>query len=303
MAEHSNVASTTAVTTGRERLESALTPEARAIVEQNRARNRMVAAIRGTLWGKDLPEVFLRSVAEYCRQNQLDAVRHVEILGGRIYLTAEFYDERGAHLIRDGIIKPLPVDFIHVDERLEKLANDGDEWAKQERERRLRERIKHAAPEAAKATAVHRFEISSSGAVVEGVNWCGGGTRKKMRSGGQLVDADPIGDLEPTKTAETRARRRAWRKIAQVLPSYGTLILPVETSARTALPVAVVEREDESPAGSPASNIGPADDPYMLGSGDASAAPASNVTDVELLREDQELVAQESSQQRPPENG
>lgn len=283
-----------AVSTGREQMMRAVSPEARAVIEENRARNRLATEIRGTMWGKDLNQVQQRALAEYCRQNHLDAVRHVEVLGGRVYLTADFFDERGAHLIRDGVIEPLPVDFINVDERLEKLAAAGDAWAKEERERRTRERIKHNAPEEAKAIAVHRFRIASSGAVVEGVNWCGGGTRKKMGRGGQVYDADPIGDLEPTKTAETRARRRAWRKIADVIPAYGAVVRPIEQSAPGALPVTVVERDEiMPPAGRP--NIGPADDPYMLDAGEPAAAPVRREDDAELLKADRELAESEGA--------
>jgi hypothetical protein len=39
---------------------------------------------------------------------------------------------------------------------------------------------------------------------VTGCNWCGNGVRPR----------DPVGDAEPTKTAETRSARRAWKKLA-----------------------------------------------------------------------------------------
>jgi hypothetical protein len=68
----------------------------RARVNENiaelRERNAMVAQIRGTQWGLGIMG--------------LDPVRHVEVLGGRIYLTAEFYQERGAKLIREGLVDP-----------------------------------------------------------------------------------------------------------------------------------------------------------------------------------------------------
>ena len=60
-------------------------------------RNAMIAAIRGTLWGRDVTPEVARYVAQYCRDNNLDVVRHVELLGGRIYLTAALFDEKGAH--------------------------------------------------------------------------------------------------------------------------------------------------------------------------------------------------------------
>lgn len=283
---------------------STKSPEIQAKIDEARQKNAIVKAIRGTVWGKELPDIFRGAVAEYCRVNQLDAVRHVEILGGRIYLTADFYDERGAHLIRDGVLEPLEPDFINADPRLDKLAEEGDEWAKAEKTRRLRERIKHAAPEPATAICVHRFRIKSSGAIIDGVNWCGGGTRKKNTRNG-VIDADPIGDLEPTKTAETRARRRAWRKISDVIPAYGAVVRPIEEGARTALPVSVVEAPAAGESnGAPGMSFGTAADPYMLESGGAPAqSRPQQETDEELLRQDQELAEAEGADRDPGQEG
>lgn len=202
-------------------------------------RNALVAAIRGTQWGKEANADVQRAVAHYCYENGLDPVRHVELLGGKIYLTAEFYDERGAPLIRAGTVRPDEPVMIHADERLDKLAATGDEWAKGEITDRLRARIQHAVPEAAKAAVVQRFRIEG-GAVILGVNWVGGGNKR-----------DPVGDAEPTKTATTRARRRAWKQIADVIPGYGELVKPAEATARIVseqLPVAVVDGEPEAKA-------------------------------------------------------
>lgn len=249
------------------RLQSLASPEAQAIVEANRARNAIATAIRGTQWGGGLSLLQQRAIAEYCRQQNLDPIRHVEVLGGRLYLVAELYDEKGAPLIQAGEVIPLEPDFIHVDDRLEKLAAAGDEWAKTEVQRRLRLRIKHAAPEEAKATCVWSFKVRASGAIVTGVNWCGGGTRKKHTRDG-VKDADPIGDLEPTKTAETRARRRAWRKIANIIPAYGAVVKPIEEAAQTAIPVAIVEPEEQLGDKGLQANLGSASDPYQLQAGE-----------------------------------
>lgn len=230
-----------------------LAPEVQAKIEETRARNMVVAAIRGTQWGKDLNAEVQRSVAEYCRQNNLDAVRHVEVLGGRIYLTAELYDEKGAPLIRDGVIIPDEPEYINADDRLDTLAAAGDEWAKEERVRRMRLRIKYSVPEAAKAAVVQRFIIAKSGAAIIGVNWCGGTGRR-----------DPVGDAEPAKTAQTRARRRTWKQIADIIPGYAEIVRPLEASARIiseTMPVADVP----APHVTKALNAGPADDPYDLG--------------------------------------
>ena len=198
----------TAVTTTKK---ATLTPEAEARIAENRARNAMATAIRGTIWSKDLSAEGVRAVAEYCRQNDLDPIRHVEVLGGKIYLTAELYRERAAPLIQRGIIVPMEPDFINADARLDQLADAGDEWAQQERTRRLRERIKHNVPEKAQAACVMRLQVAATGRTVVGVNWCGGGVRQR----------DPVGDSEPTKTAQTRAERRAWRAVAEAVPTFG----------------------------------------------------------------------------------
>jgi hypothetical protein len=115
----------TAVATTTEKPGRALAPEHQRIVDENRARNALVQQIRGTIWGKEVSDIMARAVAQYCRENQLDAVRHVEVLGGRIYLTAEFYDERGAELLRAGVIVPAEPDYINADARLDELAR----WA------------------------------------------------------------------------------------------------------------------------------------------------------------------------------
>jgi hypothetical protein len=223
-----NRSDSTAVATQRPRLP--VSPEQQRVIDENRARNAIIQQLRGTVWSKEMNADQIRTLAQYCRENSLDAVRHVEVLGGRIYLTAEFYDERGAWLIREGVIQPEEPDYINADARLDDLAAKGDAWAKGEAERRLRARIQFAVPEAAKAAVVQRFRITQTGAVVTGVNWCGHGGKR-----------DPVGDAEPAKTAQTRARRRAWKQIADVIPAYGAVVRPVEERAAAVAPVMTVE--------------------------------------------------------------
>jgi hypothetical protein len=198
-----------------------LAPEVDARIAENKARNAVARAIRGTQWGKDLGPDGAYALAEYCRANGLDPVRHVEVLGGRPYLTAEYYRERAAAFIRAGVVIPQPIDFINADPRLQTLADAGDEWAKGETTRRLRERIRLNAPEKAAAIAVKRIVVAKTGELIEGANWCGGGVRQR----------DPVGDAEPTKTAETRAERRAWRQLADVVNEYAQVVRTAETGA------------------------------------------------------------------------
>ena len=213
----------------------ALAQRMEATVAQMRARNAMVAQIRGTQWGLGIDSRAARAVANYCLEMGLDPVRHVELLGGRIYLTSEFYQERAAPLIRSGEVVPHEPEFINVDPRLDVLAKDEDAataaWAKAEKLRRVKARIEHNVPEGAVSTCVQRCTIAVTNKTIVGVNWCGGGTRKKYASGGVLKDADPIGDLEPTKTSITRAGRRMWRQVADVIVEYGRQIKPIEARA------------------------------------------------------------------------
>ena len=143
---------------------AAMAPEKEARLAEIKAQNAMAAQIRGQMWAKDASHETIRAVAEYCRQNGLDPVRHVELLGGRVYLTATLYEERAAPLIQRGILIPREPDFINADPRLDALANAGDEWAVNERTRRMRLRIEHNVPEKATAAvcaSVIRWAIPS----------------------------------------------------------------------------------------------------------------------------------------------
>jgi len=247
-----------------------------ARMDEARARNAMIAQIRGSQWGLGLESRVARAVAHYCLESGLDPVRHVEVLGGRIYLTAEFYEERAAPFIRSGAIVPHEPEFINVDPRLDALVQDPDPetaaWAVAEQRRRTKARIEHNAPEAAVATCVRRATITATGKTIVGVNWCGGGTRKKYKAGGGLVDGDPIGDLEPTKTSITRAGRRMWKQVADVIPDYGHVVKPIEARA-------VLLNEDLDASEKPGDTAGEVRTP-LLGTSYAIAT--------EVIRETQE---------------
>ncbi len=230
----SNESTSTAMATTEAPTRPALSAEAQARVEERRLQNAMATAIRGATWSKDLSAAGARALAEYCRQNRLDPIRHVEVLGGRIYLNAELYRERAMPLIQAGVVKCDEPDFINADARLDELAKQGDTWAKEESSRRLRLRIQHNVPEKAVAACLFRITLVESGMTVVGVNWCGGGVRQR----------DPVGDSEPTKTAQTRAERRAWTRVAEVLPSYGRQFEAMQASAESVSETLVGEIED-----------------------------------------------------------
>lgn len=282
MADNQNAGGGTAVAT---REKPSLPADIQANIDAAKMRRQIATQIRGQMWGKDLGEATTAAIARYCIENQIDPVRHVEVLGGRIYLTAEFYDERGAHLLRDGTVIAAEPDYINADDRLTKLAADGDSWAKEELQRRVRLRIQYNVPEEARAAVVQKMTVA--GTTVVGVNWCGG------LKGGKR---DPVGDAEPAKTAQTRARRRVWKQIADVLPGYGELVKPVEASAKTAIPVAIVEAP-EPPAQRGIKNT---DEPY----GSIGAGPVQRLeSDADILADDRELARAEGADREAVDEG
>lgn len=195
-----------------------LPPEFEAKRQEMRARNAMVQALRGTQWGKDLTETGARAMAHYAQTLGLDPVRHLEVLGGKPYLTADFYREKGAPLLRAGIIVSLGPEHINEDARLEPKDTDSPamgDWKRTQREHRLMLRIQHNVPESVKGAVIYRLKVTATGEVIEGVNWTGGGNKR-----------DPVGDAEPSKTAESRAERRAWRHLVTVLPEAEAVMAP-----------------------------------------------------------------------------
>lgn len=200
-------------------------------VREAKERNAIVTAIRGQMWSKDLSDVQQRSIAEYCHRNGLDPVRHIEVLGGKIYPTATLYEERAAPFIQSGVLIPHEPEHINADPRLDALADSGDEWAIEEKRNRTRLRIKYNVPEKAEGAVVQRITIAATGQTVVGVNWCGKGLRMKKRKDGSTYDDDPVGGNEPAKTAITRAGRRAWKQVVEAVPTYGQQMRKVEAEA------------------------------------------------------------------------
>lgn len=234
-------------------------PEVIAAIQAAKERTALIAAIRGTQWGASCSPEAVRAVAHYCNINGLDAVRHVEVLGSRIYLTAEFYRERGADLLLDGTIVPQEPQNIAHDDRLDVLATRDDEmgkWAREESDRRVRARIQYGVDEDAPGAAVVRF-VLRSGAIIVGCNWIQGPGGKKR---------DPVGQAEPTKTAITRAERRAWRQVIDAVPAFRERVAGIEASAKTVSAELSVLRSEEkaaAPSPHPAKLLQHGDDAYV----------------------------------------
>jgi hypothetical protein len=149
---------------------------------------QMVAAASKELaqssWGKEISANARAAVVRYCLEIGADPLRHVFVLGGNIYLNAQFYMELVAanpKFMRD------EVDFIHDDTRA----------SKEERDRRAKLRVEYAVPENAPGAAIVTLFYQDGRGPFIGVNWAG------------VKDKDPVGKQDPTKSAQTRAYRKA----------------------------------------------------------------------------------------------
>jgi hypothetical protein len=250
-----------------------------ARVAEMRERNAHAAAIRGTQWGKELNGMALSAVAHYCTMNRLDPARHVEVLGGRIYLTGELYEERGVPLVLSGRVvlgEPL---FVHHDPELDALIADASdpemqEWARTVKRERTRIRIQYGIPHDITGGCVYRGRVGET--VIVGFNWCGGKSKVKRRRHPKPGEAaeyrgDPVGDAEPVKTAQSRAKRRFWRQVVIALPEYSASMGALEASAKITseaieeVTVGEEARAKDAPGGTPSHPtrlLSTGDDPY-----------------------------------------
>lgn len=241
--------------------------------------------IRGQTWGAGLSREFLDAIARYALRFNIDAVRHIDILGGKIYLNGEWYEEKGAPLVIDGTVQVSEPDYVHHDDRLQKLAGSSDEaqaaWAHNEIFRRLQSRIEYGIPDDATAACIYRGTLKN-GTTLVGFNWCGGATKIKTKSNGEKFRSDPIGDAEPTKTAQSRAKRRMWRQVVVNVPVLANTVGDAEAGARQANVELEQIAKTEAALGAdikagtpshPTPLLNPGDNPYGAGEVRPAAEP------------------------------
>jgi len=175
-------------------LADAKTPQERALAyqlattaRQQTMLRRTAMAVAETGWGKDVSPVARQAVVRYCMEIGADPVRHVHILGGTVYLNAAFWMELVA--ANPKFLRAAPTEFIHDDDRA----------TPEERQARKARRVEFGVPEQVKGAAVVTLFYAGDRGPFIGVNWAGSYGKKQ----------DPVGDQDPTKTAETRAYRRA----------------------------------------------------------------------------------------------
>lgn len=179
-------------------LSLAKTPEERerayGLAERYR-QSQMVATMSEELaalsWGEKISPVARAQVVRYALEIGADPLRHVFVLGNRVYLNGEYYRE---------VVAQMPdflrgeVSWLHPDKR----ATD------EENARRLNLRIEHAIPDevAGKpilAAALVTLYFKERGPFT-GTKWSPSNKN------------DPVGTEFPTLAAETRAWRRAAMK-------------------------------------------------------------------------------------------
>ena len=193
-------------------------------------RNQMRAVqreIRNTSWGKDLPDGSVKAIVLWCEKRGIDAATEVTVLGGNIYLEADYYLRRLAHMVGDGRIEYAKADHVHFDQRLIDLFSDDQapadvrEQAKAEHFRRVMERSKHNLPEKAAACCVYRIKVKGMSDEFTGAKAVGNRIREK----------DPVGDQFPMETSESRAARRACRQLIDTFPDLKAEMDVIEAEA------------------------------------------------------------------------
>lgn len=181
-----------------------LPPEVQKQLELRKLSNQIAGKLAEMNWGKSLDWQTRRAVADWGQQFRVDVTTEIDVLGSNIYLNARFYLRKLSEMIAAGLVEYAIADHIEDDDRLKKLGPEGEG----EYTRRLRERIMHGVPDAAKSAVVFRVKLRNLTQEITGIKWCGGGTRKN----------DPVGEAFPIEAAETRAARRAMRLIASHVP-------------------------------------------------------------------------------------
>ncbi len=199
----------------------------RAATEIQRARLVREAAtqLASTQWGGNLSQVAAVAVARWALHAGLDPLRHIYILGGKVYDNAELYLDKVASLSdfdhpEIELIAPLDrrdLQLITDDKLRQKLLVEQSAL----NARRLRLQMEHAVPAnindfADTAAAAKVTLFFKGGRRATGVNWAGSMGRKRTNTrDGQKRESpmDPVGDQSPVKTAITRAFRKAAKQV------------------------------------------------------------------------------------------
>lgn len=209
----------------------ALAYETASRIERHKILAGAAKQIASMSWGQNLSEHSTFAIARWALEAGIDPARHIDILGNRIYVNAQFYLDGIASLadfVRDEWEIIAPLDTRKIDpavvgeERAKKLLAE----QRAINARRLALQMQYEVP-----PDINNFPTDAAAVVVRlyfagqaepsvGVNWAGSRGRTKGQRGGAY---DPIGDQEPVKTAHTRALRKAAMKRIPVWFKQGDL--------------------------------------------------------------------------------
>lgn len=233
--------------------------------------NKLYKMLNGMEWGSghqvvkgsSFSPATRQAFAEFCFAARANAMYHVDMLGGKPYLNAQYWSDR------------INSDERYVDHRLINISNDPDrraeygvpEWALAAYVCEIRKLMPFAPLEKIRSGEVLDFERYV--ARVEEPNWAGNKPKKAKRDGGSY-DADPIGNEEATKTARTRAlRRTAARAFPVWMAAEEERIKKLENAIQAEFRRIKSEQMDERAA------LPPQEGPQALrvGAGEPVAAP------------------------------
>jgi hypothetical protein len=226
---------------------------AAAVAEQKAVRD-MYVMLEGVEWGSgnslvkgaDFSRATRAAFAKFCVVTRANPQIHVDLLGGKPYLNAQYYRDKCSadqYFIDDVQINisvsvaeqlraqakqalqeakelglPEPTGevqkLLEEARTLDRLRSEYGvpEWATHAYETRIRRYVENAPLD-----AIRRGELADAEQfirIVRECNWAGGRgiVQKKRKDGSKYeVEADPIGDAEPAKTARTRSFRRCAR--------------------------------------------------------------------------------------------
>lgn len=163
-------------------------------VQRQKLLRDAATAVAAISWGTALSEKSRADVVLYAFKAGVDPVRHIDILGGKIYINAQCHIE---WLARDPNYLGNEPQYVHADARADEA----------EKKKRLDLRVKYSIKDEIPCACVVGIKMRNpdTGEVVWhfGWGWAGSYGNKK----------DPVGDGEPSKTAFTRAFRRAAKHV------------------------------------------------------------------------------------------
>ena len=203
------------------------------------AGTRAAAVVAGLSWAANLPAATAMAVAKWCERHDIDPVNELDVLGNKPVPNGRYWQRQIAKAANAGHIESVEEILVHHDPRLDALVKEGGaeaEWAASELAARKRLRILHGVPEEAAGAAVIVVKIKGMDAPLKGCQWAGGGTGRKIGSGGVIkrgAEADPIGEAFPVESAVTRAYGKVGRVACARNPAVYEQVRAVDLEAET----------------------------------------------------------------------